>query len=205
VNAETESVVIVTRHAGAVEWLRLRHGITGRVITHAEATDVADKIVIGVLPLHLAALAARVISIDLPGLRPDQRGKDLTPDEMDEAGATLEIYHVFNRTSKVADYLCGKTVVVTDKTGAVEWLRYYEFIDDSCRVISKAEIADIAGCVVIGMLPLHLATHAEAVVTIDLPGLRPDQRGKDLTLDEMDEAGATLSAYIVYTWPKGVF
>lgn len=89
--------VIVTRHSGAVEWLR-RRGITGEVFEHvSDPAQVADRTVYGVLPLHLAAVADEVISIDLPGLRPDQRGKDLSPEEMDEAGASLRCYRVFEK------------------------------------------------------------------------------------------------------------
>ena len=43
----------------------------------------------------LAALAERVGSIDMPALRADQRGADLSPEEMDEAGAALSWYEVY--------------------------------------------------------------------------------------------------------------
>lgn len=85
--------VIVTRHEGLVEWLRMQ-GISGNVIAQATPKDVAGNIVIGALPLHLASLAQEVISIDLPGLTPEQRGKDLTPAEMDAAGAKMSRYKV---------------------------------------------------------------------------------------------------------------
>lgn len=85
--------VIVTRHNGLVEWL-MHHGHTGEVIAHATADDVRGKRVYGALPFHLAALAAEVVVVDMPYLRPDQRGKDLTPEEMDEAGAELVGYRV---------------------------------------------------------------------------------------------------------------
>lgn len=88
-----DQAIIVSRHAGAIEWLR-RRGFTGDVLEHVTEDDVRDKVVVGALPLHLAALARRVVSIDMPGLTPDQRGKDLTPDEMDAAGARLRWYAV---------------------------------------------------------------------------------------------------------------
>lgn len=89
-------MVIVTRHAGAVEWLR-RQGIVGDVIRHvSDAAQISGRVVIGALPLHLAAEAERVGSIDLPGLTTDMRGKDLSPEEMDIAGATLRWYVVRN-------------------------------------------------------------------------------------------------------------
>jgi putative CRISPR-associated protein (TIGR02620 family) len=86
--------VIITRHKGLVEWLAAR-GITGTVISQATPADVRGKIVVGAIPNHLQVLAERVIGIDLPNLREDQRGKDLTPAEMDAAGATMSTYWVF--------------------------------------------------------------------------------------------------------------
>jgi hypothetical protein len=50
--------------------------------------------VIGVLPLHLAALAETITTVDLPGFYRELRGNDLTPEEMDAAGATLRTYIV---------------------------------------------------------------------------------------------------------------
>ncbi len=86
--------VIVSRHEGAVKWLAQR-GITGQVLTHvSDPAQVADKAVVGNLPLHLAAQAARIGSIDMPGLRADQRGQDLSPEEMDAAGASIVWYEV---------------------------------------------------------------------------------------------------------------
>ena len=92
--ADWREAMIVTRHEGAVEWLAQR-GITGKVFKHVEdPAFVAGKIVVGALPLHLAALTAKIGSIDMPALRADQRGKDLTPAEMDAAGAVISWYIV---------------------------------------------------------------------------------------------------------------
>lgn len=78
-----------------VEWLATQ-GITGEVKAHVDENDVLGKTVVGVLPLHLASLAREVITIDMPLLKPEQRGKDMTPDEMNEAGAVLRCYIVEN-------------------------------------------------------------------------------------------------------------
>lgn len=87
-------IVIVTRHAGVVEWLR-KNGVEGEVITHvADPRQIAGCHVIGTLPFHLAAAAEVVTTIDMPMLKIEQRGKDLTPAEMDEAGASLASYQV---------------------------------------------------------------------------------------------------------------
>ena len=85
--------IIITRHAGTVEWLR-RRGLEGRVIEHARPEDIAQQDVVGILPLALAAFCASVTTIDLPGLAPEQRGQELTPEQMDQAGATLRRYRV---------------------------------------------------------------------------------------------------------------
>lgn len=85
--------LIVTRHAGLVEWLRLR-GIEGDVVAHATPETVKDRHVFGVLPLNLAAVAASVTNVDMPRMAAEQRGKDLSPAEMDEAGAELARYVV---------------------------------------------------------------------------------------------------------------
>lgn len=86
--------LIVTRHAGLIDWLA-RRGITGEVVSHvATHNQVIGKRVYGILPLHLAALAESVIVVDMPDLAPELRGTDLTPEQMDAAGATLARYRV---------------------------------------------------------------------------------------------------------------
>ena len=84
-------IVIVSRHQGLVDWLAQR-GITGKVVAHATPDDVRGKDVIGNLPLHLAAMAKSVTVVDMPTLPADWRGQDLSPDQMDQAGATLSRY-----------------------------------------------------------------------------------------------------------------
>jgi len=111
--------LIVTRHAGLLEWVCRRlpgtagfrwvpgsnsirevlvdarlneivaYGMEIPVISHADVEAVRGKHVIGVLPLSLARHAASVTEVEMPLLRPDQRGKELTPAEMDAAGARL--------------------------------------------------------------------------------------------------------------------
>ena len=86
--------LIVTRHAGLIDWLA-RRGITGEVVSHvATPNQVAGRVVYGVLPLHLAARAELVVVVDMPNLAPELRGTDLTPEQMDAAGATLAYYRV---------------------------------------------------------------------------------------------------------------
>lgn len=88
-----EKRVIVSRHTGAVEWLR-QQGIEGKVISHATVDDVCDKDVVGNLPLALAAEAASVTVIGFDVLPAEARGRDLSLDEMREYGAHLEKFQV---------------------------------------------------------------------------------------------------------------
>lgn len=88
------TILIVARHSGAVEWLNQR-GIVGEVISHVSDPSILEgRIVVGILPLNLAAKAKEVWAMDLPNLPAELRGKELTPTQMDECGATLRKYQV---------------------------------------------------------------------------------------------------------------
>jgi putative CRISPR-associated protein (TIGR02620 family) len=57
--------IVVTRHQGLIPVL-IEHGIVEHgvpVVAHATAADVAGRHVVGVLPLHLAALTAKVTEV----------------------------------------------------------------------------------------------------------------------------------------------
>ena len=91
-DAENRRVVIVTRHAGAVEWLR-RRGVEGEVVSSLDETNLPDRQdVYGVLPLTLAVellrRQCRVFVIQFPP-RGGPRGAELTADEMSAGGAKL--------------------------------------------------------------------------------------------------------------------
>ena len=86
--------IIVTRHAGAVAWLEEIKGVTGKVIPHFdEKIEVKNKKVYGTLPVHLInqiiAEGGEFYLINLPSIAFSQRGEELTPSEMEAAGAQL--------------------------------------------------------------------------------------------------------------------
>ena len=89
--------VIITRHRPLVEWLA-REGIAGPVLEQADVNDVRNKHVYGVLPMWLAAEAALVSEVSMPGITLEQRKSmaagDLSVAEMDAAGAHLVTYQV---------------------------------------------------------------------------------------------------------------
>lgn len=109
-------VVVVTRHSAMLAWLERRgypvykwvderdlgDGGWNRVkkaqweiLSHVTSPDqVRGKVVIGALPLSLAAEAFVVGAIDMPRLRSDQRGTELSVQEMFDAGATVRWYRV---------------------------------------------------------------------------------------------------------------
>ncbi|MEQ8817874.1 MAG: CRISPR-associated protein Csx16 [Thalassobaculum sp.] len=87
----------VTRHAGALEWAR-RLGVDAEVVAHLDPADLqAGDVVMGTLPIQLAAEVCRRggryfhLVIDLPA---DLRGVSLTADDMQRLGASLQEYRV---------------------------------------------------------------------------------------------------------------
>lgn len=86
-------LLIVTRHAGLVEWLRKR-GYTGRVVDHATPADVLNKHVIGKLPIHLSAVTASITNVSVPNLPEEKWGSELTADDLDRFGAYMRTYVV---------------------------------------------------------------------------------------------------------------
>ena len=88
--------IFVTRHVGAAEWAA-RHGFDGvECVSHFVPTAEPVR-VIGTLPVHLAAAVCRVggeywhLKLDIP---PEMRGKELTAEEMEHAGAAVERFDV---------------------------------------------------------------------------------------------------------------
>lgn len=91
------TVLFVTRHDGAVAWAA-RRGIVAEMVDHLDIGRVQPgDVVMGTLPLHLAAAVcargARLLHLELD-LPPDARGRPLTADDMDRYGAELVEYRV---------------------------------------------------------------------------------------------------------------
>lgn len=84
---------IITRHEGAIRWLRSK-GYDGVVIPHLiEGDIVEDGLYIGVLPIPLIKAildrGSRFFLLNLPAIAFSERGNELSPEEMDRAGALL--------------------------------------------------------------------------------------------------------------------
>jgi len=86
--------VCVLRHVGTLEWLAEEVEAFNKlpVITgNATPADVAGKRVLGVLPLHLAALAASVTEVVID---PPPRGAELTMQEVAARGPFFRTFQV---------------------------------------------------------------------------------------------------------------
>ena len=87
--------VIVTRHPALVQLLaELGLAPEGTpVVSQVAPADVAGKHVIGVLPMHLAALAAQVTEVPL-ALTPELRGKELDLETLKKVAGAPVTYKV---------------------------------------------------------------------------------------------------------------
>lgn len=109
-------LIIVTRHAGAIEWIRRRMERSAQqpvvlretpdglclscpawaapipILSTATEGDVIGRIVIGNVPLHLASLALQVWAIEFTGNPP--RGQEYTAEDMEASGARIRKYRV---------------------------------------------------------------------------------------------------------------
>lgn len=91
------------------------------------------------------------------------------------------------------------TLLITRHPGAIEWAARRGFPID--RQLDHLDPADIrAGDTVIGTLPVHLAAEVCARggrffnLSLDLP---PETRGRELSVDELEQYGARLEEYTV--------
>jgi CRISPR-associated protein Csx16 len=88
----------VSRHGGAADWARAQGLTVDRRVAHLELGEVRPgDVVIGTLPVHLAALVcargARYLHLVLE-LSPQRRGRELSAADMAACGARLEEYRV---------------------------------------------------------------------------------------------------------------
>jgi hypothetical protein len=90
--------IIVSRHAGAVEFVRreLPEFADAPVLASVTAADVHGAEVAGNLPLDLAAQADVVYAITFAGQPP--RGQEYTLDDMDAAGASIRGFVVVTKS-----------------------------------------------------------------------------------------------------------
>jgi putative CRISPR-associated protein (TIGR02620 family) len=93
-----ENTLVVTRHAGLVDYIKEEfiypaYLASDVVFSHVEQKDVEGKHVVGILPLHLAALADKVTVIPL-NLTPADRGQELSAERVREVAGDPVTYRV---------------------------------------------------------------------------------------------------------------
>ena len=97
---EPEEVVVVTRHEALVQFLSeegvIPEGkpyVWKKHIDPGENSKLVGKMVIGVLPMHLAALAREYVNVPLV-IPPEMRGKELSIEEIRRFAKAAEHYEV---------------------------------------------------------------------------------------------------------------
>ena len=89
-----------------------------------------------------------------------------------------------------------KKLVVTRHKGLVLYLKQIGLIDEETETISHADISDVKGKHVFGILPYWLASHADMVTEIQLR-IPKHKMGQDLTVEEVKMFAKTPRTYIV--------
>lgn len=90
------------------------------------------------------------------------------------------------------------TKIITRHQPLVDWLAARGITGE---VIAQATADDVRGQHVYGVLPLWLAAEAESVTEVSMPDITLEQRRRnaagDMSVEEMDAAGAHLVTYCV--------
>lgn len=86
-------IYLITRHAGAIAWLR-ENCFAGEVVTHLAGNQIrSGNIYIGVLPVpmiqQILDAGSRFYLLVMPEVSLAQRDREMTPEEMDAVGAKL--------------------------------------------------------------------------------------------------------------------
>lgn len=89
--------IFVSGHAGARDWAR-RRGFDAEQVAHLDVSTVEPgDVVLGTLPVHLAAevcaRGGRYLHLILE-LKPEDRRRELSADDMERLGARLEEFDV---------------------------------------------------------------------------------------------------------------
>ena len=93
-------------------------------------------------------------------------------------------------------------VIVSRHPAAIAFIQKMDERFVGAPTFAAVTAEDVRGKVVAGNLPLHLAAHTYKVVAVEFKGDAP--RGHEYTLEDMEEAGATLVEYAVCGWSNWV-
>lgn len=86
--------ILVTRHKSLRDVLLERGVEVSEIKSHISSEDeIQDKSVVGILPLHLAA-RAKEVCVPTLSLSPEDRGRELTYEELKKKLVDLRVYKV---------------------------------------------------------------------------------------------------------------
>jgi len=98
-----------------------------------------------------------------------------------------------------------QTLFVSRHAGALDWLRaHHPELAEACRHVTHATPADLAGNIVIGTLPVHLAALCEEYwhLEMDVPA---SLRGRELTVEDMEHCNCRITRYVVRTFVNAAY
>lgn len=92
------AVWFVSRHKGAVEWIKQKKIHIDHFVEHLDVSYIkAGDIIIGTLPIHLAAIVCEkgatfyFLSVNLSH---KQRGTELTVDQLNHLNCSIQKFHI---------------------------------------------------------------------------------------------------------------
>jgi len=78
-----------------------------------------------------------------------------------------------------------KQIIVTRHPALIEYLKNNNYVNDDVEHISHANIEDIEGAHVFGILPLWLASYCDRLTEVQLR-LPPEKRGVELSIKDIE-------------------
>lgn len=87
-------------------------------------------------------------------------------------------------------------LVVTRYVSLVQYLKEIGLIDNSTKVITRAEIKDVEGKHVLGVLPYWLSCHTGKYTEIQIR-VPSERKGKELSLEEIQFYSLEPKTYII--------
>ena len=97
------NIILVSRHAGAIEWVKRQGIVVDRQVSHYDPESAQNgDIIIGTLPVHhiarICELGAHYLHLEIH--IPEQlRGKELSADMLEQLGAQLCGYYAYRDDS----------------------------------------------------------------------------------------------------------
>ena len=95
---------------------------------------------------------------------------------------------------KVIEKKLDAPLIVSKYSSTEEWLEKNGIIGEA---VDRANPGNVKNRIVIGQIPYRLASLAKEVKVIDLPRLSSDMLGRELTVEDLDKAGANLQDFKV--------